>query len=236
MKNTLMLVMLFVLAMNSGVIAQTTVELFDATAIKTSDSRFPVGGPYNFNDAISFGETQVTITCPADLTGQTATVSGPLTNGGFIADNFLTVTVGSSTTATNICPDNDNDPNTPNQGNCFAGVTSDPSEHIGEAVETSFTAVGPANISSLLLAGTNTYTFNLMDYGGQLGNTQINLTTSCQVVGVGFPVCHRNNGKGKNGQFKTIFVDSTDAVEAHVRNHTGDHAGVCTGSETSSGS
>ncbi len=155
-----------------------------------------------------FGQKQVYLSYPVDAT---ATLSGP--NGGnLIVDNLLTVN------ETNVCP---------NGGSCFFfnfDLTT------GGPIENTFLGVAPINISDLLTPGANLYTFNLIDQGAVYGNTAIDLTTTCTVfapTSEGFPVCHHDNGKkGK----KTIYVDSLDSVNAHLRNHDGDTAGACAGS------
>jgi len=199
MKFKAMFVLFCVMVSAQIGFAQTTINLFDPVAITASEPSQP---PYDFNTATAFGTTEIYLYCP---TGATATLSGA-NGGGFIADNFLTVN------GTNICPGGP-------EGSCFSAVTADPRQHLGEPVETSYSPVAPINISSLLTEGNSLYTFNLMDYGYSLGSSEINLTTTCTQV---YPVCHRNNGR--TGQ-KTIYVDSLDAVSAHVRH--GDTAGVC---------
>jgi hypothetical protein len=201
MKFRIVLGIFCVMVMTTISFAQTTINLFDPVAITASEPSQP---PYDFNTATPFGTTSIYLSCP---TGATATLSGA-NGGGFIADNFLTVN------GTNICPGGP-------QGNCFSAVTADPRQNLGQPVETSYSPVMPIDISSLLTEGNSLYTFNLMDYGYALGSSEINLTTTCTQV---YPVCHRNNGR--RGLI-TIYVDSLDAVAAHVRH--GDTAGVCTG-------
>lgn len=194
MKIRIIFAVFCVLVINPAIFAQTTIRLFERVPLSPSNPMFPLDPPYDFNQAISFNEKQISLTCPA---GATAVLSG--SNGGdLFVDNFFTVN------GTNICPGGP-------QGNCFSAL---------------YNPIAPIDISSLLTVGTNSYTFRLMDYGNIYGNSDIDLTTNC-TKGEGFALCHRDKGKREQ---KTIYVDSQDAVDAHVRNH-GDAVGPCANSQ-----
>jgi hypothetical protein len=217
MKIRMMLTIFFVMAITPVVFAQTTIRLFDPIYITVSDETiFPPNEPYDFNKAISVGEKKVFLSC---ATGATSVISGQLpiglNGGGFISDNYLFVN------GMNICPGGP-------QGSCFSGTFANPYNHLGQPIENAFNPVASIDISHLMTAGINQYTFNLMDAGGMFGNTVIDITTTCtQVLDYpntpqGYPVCHRDNGKKEQ---KTIYVGSQNAVQAHL-NH-GDTAGPC---------
>ena len=173
----------------------------------TAITRSPADAETN---PFTFGTDQVFLTCPA---GATATLSGP--NGGnLIVDNDLLLN------GTTVCPFPDG---------CFNGTFNDPAANLGQPVENSYNGIAPIDISSSLTEGLNVFT--LVDRGYTYGSSAIELTTTCTV---GYPVCH-SSGRGRT-KFKTIYVDSQNAVDAHVRNHEGDHAGPCTGNEGARGS
>jgi hypothetical protein len=206
MKIKVIFFMFCVLAITPAAFAQNTVELFEAVPIKQGT---PSGPPYNFNTAYSFGTAYVS--CP---TGATGTISGPLAEGGFIVDNFLTVN------GTNVCPGGP-------EGNCFSSAPGP--FVVGSPAETAFKPVAPINISNILGTG-GIFTFNLMDYGGFYGSTDVNLTnTNCQLIPQTeegkFAVCHRQGGNGKNVKYKTLYVGDLDSVRDHL-NH-GDQPGAC---------
>ncbi|MDQ3711466.1 MAG: hypothetical protein M3388_04530 [Acidobacteriota bacterium] len=186
----MMLVMFCVLAITPAVFAQTTIKLFDPVYLNTGA-------------AASFRTTTVYLSCS---TAQIGTLSGA--NGGsLIVDDFFTVN------ETNVCL----------TGSCFSDSGGASGFYAANdypglyPIETYYTGVSPLQIQ--LAAGTNPYTFNLVNGGGEYGSTEINLTTNCSQI---YPICHRNNGV--NGQ-NTIYVDSQNAVNVHLRH--GDTAGVC---------
>jgi hypothetical protein len=197
----MMLVMFCVLAITPAVFAQTTVKLFDPVYLNADDT---------ITQATSYRTNTVYLSCQ---TSQTGTLSGA-TGGSLIVDDFLTVN------GTNVCP----------FGSCFSyaddysyfPARDNPGQY---PVDSFYGGVGPLQIQ--LAAGTNPYTFNLMNGGGSYGSTEINLDTNCTVVpapqAFPAPVCHRNNGA--SGQ-KTIIVGSQGALDAHLAH--GDTAGPCT--------
>ena len=198
MKFKAMLAMALLIATAMIGFAQNTIHLFDAidTAWGT-----PPEPPFIYAEAFSFANSSLYLACEED---SSATITGPYADGWLIVDNFITVN------GTDICP---------KQGECFGAYTGPGT--IGAPIETNFTPIGPITFG--LDAGINRYDFRLMDYGGLLGNSSLDLTTSCSQV---YAVCHKNNGK--KGQ-KTIFVESLNAVNAHTTQH-GDTAGPCVGS------
>lgn len=188
---------LFVGLLTVSAFGQTTIDLFDPVRITASPGGASDDNPFTFLTSTVY------LTCPADAT---ATVSG--NDGGLlIADNFLRLN------GTNICPAG---------GSCFATTLNDPMQHLGEPAEVSYVGIGPIDISSMLTQGNARYTFTLIDAGYTYASNSIDLNTTCTRT---FPVCHRNNGRGKPGQTKTLYVGSQEAVEAHMRH--GDTPGPC---------
>ena len=186
MKTRFTLLLFCLIVFSSAASAQTTVKLFDALAIDSSEVSL------TYDTAAAFGTTEVYLSCP---TGSVlnAKLSGP--NGGqLVVDNFITVN------GTNVCP----------YGNCFAGTLADPIGFLGDPMEVPFLGVDPIDITHLL-SSTGLYTFQVKDYGYTFGNTEIYLTTSCSSVN---QVCHRNNGNG-NGGSRTLTIGGS-AVAAHL--------------------
>jgi hypothetical protein len=206
MKIRIMLLTFCLLALTPTLFAQNTINLFQPTPVTQSP-------PSTVSQPFTYGTEQVRLTCPTDGTAF-ARLTGE-DSGGLIADNYITIN------GTNICPD----------GNCFVRTATSPFPVVGEDVDSDagyYEPVGPINILSFLTAPDGLYTFNLVDAQfsnlsqNVYGNTEINLETNCLI---GYPVCHRQGGNGKNVKFKTLYVDSQDSVNAHVRH--GDTPGPC---------
>ncbi len=213
----MMLLMFCMLAITSAGFAQdtNTINLFKPTKVTKSPTSTATS---NF----TFGTKEVALVCPTDGTAF-ARLTGE-DGGGLIADNFITID------GTNVCPD----------GNCFTRTANQAFPVVGKDVDDYYQEVGPINILPFLMNtdGDNLYTFNLVDAQfndpsqNVYGSTEINLETNCQV---GYAVCHRNNRNKsrktgrtpREGEFKTIYVDTLEDVQSHVQNHEGDYAGVC---------
>ena len=205
MKIRMMLAMFFVLAIVPAVFAQTTIKLFDPVFLNADDT---------ITQPTPFRTTTVNLSCP---TAQTGTLSGSgipsgINDGSLIVDDFLTVN------GTNVCPN----------GSCFSFADDNSffvARDFPNLFPVDFFYIGVNPIEIQLAAGTNPYTFNLVNGGGSFGSTEINLTSTCTVVSAPqetFTVCHRNNGA--KGQ-KTITVGSQAAVDAHLEH--GDTLGAC---------
>ena len=208
MKTKLISILFCIAAITANVTPQNVVKLFNAVPIGATDMNV-VANQYPYG---SYQSAEVYLSCPTESSPRSS-ITGP--NGGeLVTDNYLTVNDQS------VCP----------LGNCFNGTLADPMTLIGSPMEAAYNAVEPLNISSVV-AGTGSYTFNLIDYGYTYGNSDIFLNTSCTIIpvylpvqtaaGAGDQVCHRDNGK--RGQ-RTLTVGAS-AVAAHVRH--GDTAGPC---------
>ena len=213
MKTRLTLMMIFVLAITTGVFAQNTVDLFDPVKITKSPAS-------TVTENFIFGTKQVFLYCPTGTT-PTGSVVGE-NGGGVITDNQIFLN------NQNICP---------NGGDCFAGTNpnNSPFNNIGGDVEDSYNSVGTIDISSLLTTGFNTLNFNLVDRQfsdpnqNLYGSGELNLITSCALIQANedgkYPVCHKPGGSTEKQ--KTLYVGSTNAVADHVGH--GDTPGPCPG-------
>ena len=181
-----------------------TPAVFAQTTIKLFDP-VPItvspfgGGP---EGVFNFATKQVYLSCAV---GSVATLTGP-NSGNLIVDDYLLVN------GDNVCP---------NGLGCFNGTIGDPLAFAGQGAELGYNSVAPIDITGNLSSGNRLYTFTLVDIVYSYASTEINLSTSCAQV---YPVCHHDSGKKG---MKTIYVDSLNAVNAHLTNHAGDTEGPC---------
>jgi len=187
--------------LHTAAIAQTSVKLFDATPVTFS------GTPIDPSLATAFGSRTLLLACPAAPTGRVASTGDG--NGSLVVDNFLTVN------GANVCSGQSDTGNFGNTSlscfNAFWGNT-------GDAL-TSFAPVSPIDISARLQPGRQLVSFEMMDWGGFAGSSELWLVTNCSAPAQ-VPICHQ---RGTSEQRSLVVAQS--AVPAHIAH--GDTLGAC---------
>jgi hypothetical protein len=139
----------------------------------------------------TFGSAPLNLSCPSG--GISAMISGALPTGSttptnLLVDNFISVTANSTTT--NLCgvsgPATDGNP-----ASCFRPaysgtvvVGTDPDYPDGPSGPLGVIGgVAPIDISSFLTPGANQITLDVVDFGGYLASSTINLVTNCSPTG-----------------------------------------------------
>jgi len=205
MKSILIVICL--LAIVTGATAQNSVKLFDPTHISVSDPNVIM----NSDQWGMFDSAEVYLSCSTSGS-PTSSLSGP--NGGqLIVDNALLINRSYV-----------------RMGNWFSSATN-PWASIGMPVETVYGGIGPIGVSHAI-TGSGLYTFHLVDFSYNYGNSAIYLNTTCSIIPVNTPpnpdplpsdyvICHRNNG---SREYRTLTVGGP-AISAHLAH--GDTLGVC---------
>jgi hypothetical protein len=176
-------------------VGQTPIQLFGSTFVRASSTGTTTANPVTFNSAT------VNLTCPSS--GITAMLSStPDGSGHPLVDNFIqvTVTAGSTKTGpTNVCKGGTSESGqNGTQMDCFNSTYQNAAPNlIGANMDTgTFTAMGgvaPIDISSLLVAGTQQATIELVDTGSLLTSASLYLVTSCTQGGVSGPATVTGN-------------------------------------------
>jgi len=166
--------------------AQNVIPVFPAV-----DVRFSTNGT-SLTNLNTFGSAAFNLSCPSS--GISAILSGPLPTGSstptnLLVDNYISLTEGSTTT--NLCgpagPGSEGNP-----ASCFRSaysnnpiVGTDPDYPDGPNGPLGVVGgVAPISIASYLAGGSNTVTFDEVDFGGYLAASSINLITNCTSEGV----------------------------------------------------
>jgi hypothetical protein len=176
--------------------AQTPIQLFGSTFVRTSSNGASATSPITFNSAT------VNLTCPSAGSIRAVLSSTPDGSGHPLADNFIqvTVTAGSNTTGpTNVCRGGTLEAGrSGTQMNCFTPMYEGAAANLlGQNMDTgTFTASGgvpPIDISGLLVQGAQQAKFEVVDTGGELTNASLYLVTSCTEGGVTGPATVTGN-------------------------------------------
>jgi hypothetical protein len=166
--------------------AQSVVPVFSAVDVRLSTTGTTVAKPN------IFGTAPLNLSCP--WSGISGVLSGPLPAGSLtptdlLVDNYISLTEGGTTT--NLCapagPGADGNP-----ASCFRKaysqhpvVGTDPDFPDGPSGPLGVVGgVAPIDITSFLTPGANQVTFDLVDFGGYLASSSINLITNCTPEGV----------------------------------------------------
>ena len=199
MKTNLFLVAFCLLILSNTGLSQNTYKIFEPTPIALSSLNAN-------NDIFTFNTSEFHLSCPVN-TIPYAFITGP--NGGtFVTDDIFLIN------NTNICPESNGD------RICFDSTISDPRQYLGMPMEFSYIGVNPVNVSNVV-SSSGRYVFEMKDGGYTYGNTEIYLTTSCELDQQQSQLCHRNYGK-REGTTITPGAPSFDAHLAH-----GDTLGPC---------
>jgi hypothetical protein len=166
--------------------AQNVVPLFSSVDVRKSTTGTTVAEPNVFATA------PLNLSCPAS--GITGVLSGPLptansTPTDFLVDNYIAITVEGETT--NLC----GPPGAGADGNpasCFRSAYAaiakpglDPDYPDGPNGPLGVVGgVAPLDVASYLTPGANQVTFDVVDFGGLLASSTINLVTNCAPTGV----------------------------------------------------
>ena len=178
----------------SSALAQNALQLFGSTYVRASTSGASSSTPVIFNSATA------NLTCPSGSPIKAVLSSTADGTGNLLVDNYvnLTVTTTSSKAGpTNVCQGGtvDSGTNGP-QNNCFnATYRSAASSLIGQDL-TLYAATGgvpPIDVSSMLVAGAQQATIDLVDTGVLLTNAPVYLVTSCTQGGVTGPATVTGN-------------------------------------------
>ena len=142
-------------ALSQFAAAQNTIKLFDAADISVSRT----------TSIKMFKSKRLSLTCPASEQVQ-AVLTGP-GGGPFAVDNSMTINrewvLGGTTLST--------------------GLSGDATSVAGSEMGAWYVGVDPVDVSDHLAAGSGTYEFELWDFGGTYGNTEIYLSTNCTAGG-----------------------------------------------------
>ncbi len=165
--------------------AQNVIPVFPSVNVRLSNQGTSLAMPN------TFGSAPLNLSCPS--TGISAMVSGALPAGSMtptnlLVDNYISLTVNSTTT--NLC----GVPNAGSQGNpasCFrpaysnsVTVGTDPDYPDGPSGPLGVVGgVAPIDISRFLSPGANQITLDEVDFNGYLASSTINLITSCTSTG-----------------------------------------------------
>jgi hypothetical protein len=167
--------------------AQNVIPVYSAVDVRLSKTGTSLT---NLN---TYGSVPLNLSCPS--TGAiTGVLSGPLPAGSttptnLLVDNYVSLTVNSTTT--NLC----GPPGPGSEGNpasCFRSaysnnpiVGTDPDYPTGPTGPLGVIGgVAPIDISSFLIPDANQVTFDLVDFGGYLASSSVNLITNCTSAGV----------------------------------------------------
>jgi hypothetical protein len=159
--------------------AQNAIPVFSpSVSVRYSTTGTTVGSPN------TFGTSPLNLSCPDGAIS--AVLSGALpaqstTPTDLLVDNYISITANGVTT--NLCG-----PTGPGgQGNpasCFRKAYSSIAAPGVDPDTLTSGGVAPIDISSYLAPGANQVTFDLVDFGGFLASSSINLITNCNATGV----------------------------------------------------
>lgn len=186
---TKIIAVLVALAFAPAAFAQNAYRLFEA--VGTRDS----GAVTSAEEAIPFGENTLLLKCPESPSAVLSGSEDPATP--FYVDNFVDVN------GKNICK---GAPLRDGILPCF--------DYNG-----SYVPVAAIPISGELLAGKNIVTFELMDFGGLLGSSELWLVTNC-VIDEKVEICHKPGTPAE----KPLLVPQS-ALKGHLGH--GDQEGAC---------
>ena len=151
MKLRFLSLAILVAALSQFAVAQNTIKLFDAAKIVVSRT----------TSIKMFKSKRLSLSCPASES-VVAVLTGP-GGGPFAVDNSVTINrewvLGGATLST--------------------GLSADASSVAGSEMGAWYTGVDPVDVSDHLAAGDGVYEFELWDFGGTYGNTEIYLSTNC---------------------------------------------------------
>jgi uncharacterized repeat protein (TIGR01451 family) len=177
----------------SVLIAQTnSIQLLSPVNVRLSASNASYSNP------VTFSSTTVQLSCPSEgpitavLTSTPATSESP---GSVLVDNYvnLTVTQGEfSSGPTNVCSGGVGGVQENGFTDCFTTNYQSPASagQLTGLDPDTFPlnyGVGPIDVSSFLLPGSQQVQFDLVDTGGYLASTSLYLNTSCSQAGVTGP-------------------------------------------------
>ncbi len=194
--RTLALVAAATLISGSGyhAFAQNALQLFGSTYVRASTSGASTSTPVTFNSATA------NLTCPSGSPITAVLSSTADGTGNLLVDNYVNLTVTTSSSKagpTNVCRGGTVDTATNGtQNNCFnATYRSAASTLVGQDL-TLYAATGgvpPIDVSSMLVAGAQQATIDLVDTGVLLANAPVYLVTSCTQGGVTGPATVTGN-------------------------------------------
>jgi hypothetical protein len=187
-----------------------------------------------WDQAAPFASTQVLLSCTATTgtTWDTASLMGPPIDTAhpaptLIVDNYIQVQTntesGPAIPDQNLCRIGDS----ASEPRCFAGSDVYPSGVPWNPADVAIHYTGVANQSFNVTPGVALYTIRLMDWGFTYASSSVTLNTSCGIVD---KVCHYSAGPG-GGKWKTLMSDPSGIFNGHLKQHSNDHAGACTGNE-----
>jgi len=182
-----------VLSAAPALVSQTnSIQLFGPANVRLSASNASYTNPVTFNSS------KVQLSCPSEgpITAiLTSTPAGSESPGTVLVDNYVNLTVNQgefSSGPTNVCSGGTGGVQENGFTDCFTTNYQNPAaagQLTGQDPDTFPLnyGVGPIDVSSFLLPGTQQVEFDLVDTGGYLASTSLFLNTSCSQAGVNGP-------------------------------------------------